>query len=295
MRIFVFYAHWYDGLELIRKAAQKKGVPCFLVHFSDFKFDVGKGKDRIKGEEDWLLRPEDVVMIRSVRDFRQQTILVGQYCYHHKIPLVDRFFYQAGPDFNRKSVEAQLLHQAGLPYPKTFFGSHQAILEAGKDWQFSLILKDVAGRKGKGTFFIKTFSSLKLVLKKNKEKEFLIQEYIPNDGDIRIFLVGKKILGAIKRGPKIKKLVLDRSSGKAKELRPIPKEWANLAQRAASALGLDIVGVDLVINQEAGKPVIIEVNRAPQFTVFMKKTGIDVPGEIVNYLISLKDGKRWKR
>jgi RimK family alpha-L-glutamate ligase len=291
MRIFVFYASWYDGLELIRKSAQRQGVACFLVNFADLKLKAEKGKVQIFGEEDWLIKPGDVVMIRSVRDFHQQAILVGQYCYHHKIPLVDHFFYQAGPDFNRKSVEAQLLHQAGLPYPKTFFGSHQIILEAGKDWRFPLILKDTAGKKGKGTFFIKSFSSLKRVLAGSKKREFLLQEYIPNDGDIRIFLVGSKILGAVKRGPKIKKLVLDRSLGKAKELKPVPRQGGVLAQKAASSLGLDIAGVDLVINQKTGKPVIIEVNRAPQFTVFMKKTGVNVPREIVDYLLSLKNEK----
>ena len=35
--------------------------------------------------------------------------------------------------------------------------------------------------------------------------------------------------------------------------------------------------------------VILEVNKGPQFSGFMKATGIDVPREIVKYLVSLRN------
>ena len=41
-------------------------------------------------------------------------------------------------------------------------------------------------------------------------------------------------------------------------------------------------------NNDMNKPVIWEVNKGPQFKGFMKATGIDVPKEIVKYLVSIK-------
>ena len=59
----------------------------------------------------------------------------------------------------------------------------------------------------------------------------------------------------------------------------------NLAREAALALGVEIAGIDLVIDQRDGQARIVEVNQAPEFEVMERRTGKDIAGEILEYLL----------
>jgi len=79
------------------------------------------------------------------------------------------------------------------------------------------------------------------------------------------------------------------SAGGTVEVADLPEEVKQLAVRAAKVCGLSVAGVDVAFRDfDMKKPVIWEVNKGPQFKGFMKATGIDVPAEIVKYLVSLK-------
>ena len=87
-------------------------------------------------------------------------------------------------------------------------------------------------------------------------------------------MIGYQVLGGFKREKKEEKLVLNRSLGPSKKLEKVPSEVIASAQRAAKVLKVEISAIDMVIDQKTGKPVIIEVNEAPEFRVFEKRTGI---------------------
>ena len=72
------------------------------------------------------------------------------------------------------------------------------------------------------------------------------------------------------------------------EVADLPEEIKQLAVKAADVCGLWVAGVDVAFrNYDINRPVIWEVNKGPQFKGFMQATGIDVPKEIVKFLISL--------
>lgn len=52
----------------------------------------------------------------------------------------------------------------------------------------------------------------------------------------------------------------------------------------------EFAGVDILVDKQ-NKPLIIEVNRSPQFQIFEKKTGIDVAGTLIEYLTERLAGK----
>jgi ribosomal protein S6--L-glutamate ligase len=113
---------------------------------------------------------------------------------------------------------------------------------------------------------------------------YLIQEYIPNDGDYRLMLIGYKVLGGFKRQKKEEKLVLNRSLGPSELLKKIPEKVKKEAEKACRALKVEIASVDMVIDERKNQAVIIEVNEAPQFSVFERRTGINVAEKIIDYL-----------
>ena len=79
------------------------------------------------------------------------------------------------------------------------------------------------------------------------------------------------------------------SAGGKVEVADLPDEIKQLAIKSAKVCGLAVAGVDVAFRDyDLKKPVIWEVNKGPQFKGFMKATGIDVPAEIVKFLVSLK-------
>jgi len=114
---------------------------------------------------------------------------------------------------------------------------------------------------------------------------FLVQEYIENDGDYRVMTVGYKCIGGYKRQPKVEKLVLNLSAGKSQGLKEVPSDVTETAEMAAKALGVEIAGTDLVRSKNDGRVYIIEVNEAPQFGVFEKRTGVNAARAILEYCV----------
>jgi RimK family alpha-L-glutamate ligase len=116
-----------------------------------------------------------------------------------------------------------------------------------------------------------------------------LQEYIKNDGDFRVWVLGEKVLGVMKRSSADKKEFRNNySAGGNVEVADLPEEVKEIAVKAAKVCGLAVAGVDVAFRDfDVKKPVIWEVNKGPQFKGFMKATGIDVPMEIVKYLVSL--------
>ena len=121
----------------------------------------------------------------------------------------------------------------------------------------------------------------------------MLQEYIENDGDYRVLVIGDKALGAMKRSSQSQNEFRNNySAGGKVEVAQLPEEIYNLAVKAAKSCGISIAGVDVAFrDKEEKRPVVWEVNKGPQFKCFMRATGIDAPAEIVKYLASLKDSK----
>jgi ribosomal protein S6--L-glutamate ligase len=65
--------------------------------------------------------------------------------------------------------------------------------------------------------------------------------------------------------------------------------WAELAQRAAAALGLELAGVDLMLTPQ-GEPWLVEVNYTPGFRGLEEATGRDIAGLILDYALSGSPG-----
>jgi glutathione synthase/RimK-type ligase-like ATP-grasp enzyme len=73
------------------------------------------------------------------------------------------------------------------------------------------------------------------------------------------------------------------------EVADLPEEIKEMATKAAKVCGLLVAGVDVAFrDNDFKKPVVWEVNKGPQFKGFMQATGIDVPREIIKFLVGLK-------
>lgn len=299
MKIAVFHRLSFNDTEVrLNEEAEKMGIEITWIKYRDLKV---LGEKIMYGNTD--LKDLDGWYFRAVGSELEWSKLLQLYARKHKIKVVDDYLMLEGPLRRFKSVMSWQLADAGIRYPKSAYIERLDDLEKElENWSFPVIVKlSQGGRHGMGTFFIKSkdnFIELKNKLESRKDKAvvagkaepvyrgFLIQEYIENDGDYRVMTVGYRCIGGFKRQAKIEKLVLNLSDGKSEGLIEVPKDVALLAEKAAKVLGVEVAGTDLVRNKKNGEVYIIEVNEAPQFKVFEKRTKVNAAKAILKHCIN---------
>ena len=119
---------------------------------------------------------------------------------------------------------------------------------------------------------------------RDRNTNILVQEFIKEAGgsDIRCFVVGNKVIAAMKRqAPEGEFRSNLHRGGTASVIKLTPKERAT-AIRAAKVMGLNVAGVDLLRSQRG--PLVMEVNASPGIRGIEEATGIDVAGLILEFI-----------
>ncbi|HKR82456.1 MAG TPA: hypothetical protein VJR27_05685 [Candidatus Saccharimonadales bacterium] len=163
--------------------------------------------------------------------------------------------------------------EAGLPFPVTAFGgfgpARDALL-ANLDvlpFGFPLILKGVDATRGQDNYLIQTHEELRQKLAERTDTDFLLQEFLPNDGDYRIIVAGGQPRFAMYRTAAAGTHTNNTSQGGEAalvDMRDISKNILDDAVTAAAAFGRDFAGVDVVLHKDTGAHYFFEVNRSPQ-------------------------------
>ena len=148
--------------------------------------------------------------------------------------------------------------------PETVDRAHEAL-----DNEFPMVLKTLQGSKGVGVLLIETERSLQsqvsLIYKIDPFCDILLQEYIESDYDVRVVIVNREIIGAMKRNKITGDFRSNMSQGaKADEVELTDLEKDQCLQ-AAKAVNGQWVGVDFIPakNRDKDAPYIIEVNHSP--------------------------------
>jgi RimK family alpha-L-glutamate ligase len=114
---------------------------------------------------------------------------------------------------------------------------------------------------------------------------FYVQRAIESGGrDVRAFVVGGRVLGAIERRAEGGDWRTNVSRGGSARPFELPAAWEALAIGAAAAVGADYAGVDLLPAQD-GTVFVLEVNGIPGWQGLQRATGIDVAGVIVEHVL----------
>ena len=178
-----------------------------------------------------------------------------------------------------------LLAQAGLTVPETVVcESSDEALSAFRALG-DVIVKPLFGSMGLGMVRVsneemafRVFRALETI-----RGVYYLQRAIDHAGcDVRVFVVGDRVLGAIERRAPGWKTNLA-SGGRARPT-TLPAEWVELALSATRSVGADYAGVDLLPARD-GTVYVVEVNGIPGWRGLQEATSIDVAGAIVEHLL----------
>jgi len=182
----------------------------------------------------------------------------------------------------------QLLSRRGVGLPVTGFA--RTTKDIGDLIQMvggaPLVVKLLEGTQGIGVVLCETKKAAESVLEAfmGLDVSIMVQEYIKEAGgaDIRCFVVGGKVVAAIKRQAAAGEFRSNLHRGGTASLIKITPEERSTAVRAAKIMGLNVAGVDLLRSNHG--PLVMEVNSSPGLEGIEAATGKDVAGMIVGFL-----------
>lgn len=182
-----------------------------------------------------------------------------------------------------------------INYPRSaILFSDRSIAKIKDEFTFPLIVKSSQGHRGDDVYLVKNEIELERIVSLLTEniKSCVVREFIPNDGDIRVFCVGYKAIGAMKRIPKKGDFRSNISQGGLAQRFDLSKneKVRKIAEQAAAIMQTEIAGVDVMIHAKTGEPYVLEVNPGPQIEG-IESTGLNVAGEIVKYFEELYNSK----
>jgi len=193
-----------------------------------------------------------------------------------------------------KFYTTALLHDAGLPTPETVVCEETDAAIHAVRTMGDCVIKPIFGSLGHGMVRVSEPEVARRILRSLEQTRavFYVQKAIDHGGrDIRVFVVGGAVLGAIERRAPEGEWRTNVAIGGSATPVELPHEWAQLAIRAAATVGADYAGVDLLPSRD-GRIFVLEVNGIPGWEGFQKATGIDVAGAIVGQLIARITGRR---
>lgn len=190
------------------------------------------------------------------------------------------------------------LSDYGIKQPKTVLinDPEKSVLAFDKlDTNFPVIMKTLRGSKGVGVLFIESEKSLdsivQLINKQDEDTDLLLQEYIKTDYDVRVLVLGGKVLATMKRpvieGDFRSNVSLGSKPEKIK-LTEIEIEASLLAAKAVNGVW---TAVDFIPsrNREKDAPFIIEVNSSPGTEGIEEASGQNISKEIITFFSEKKN------
>ncbi|MBU1126556.1 MAG: RimK family alpha-L-glutamate ligase [Patescibacteria group bacterium] len=182
----------------------------------------------------------------------------------------------------------QMLDHFGIPVPKTVVVEDPAILEeAAREFRFPVIIKSIYGTHGRGVFLAESERSLKPIVEYLTTAEHgpvSLQEYIKEakGKDLRVFVVGKKVLATMERVAKSGEFRANFHKGGSVGVADLSPEEKKIAIKATQVLNLDIAGVDILRTNKG--PKIIEVNSNPGLEGISKASGVNIAEKMVHFI-----------
>jgi ribosomal protein S6--L-glutamate ligase len=149
-----------------------------------------------------------------------------------------------------------------------------------------VVIKLLEGTQGVGVILAETEGSAKSIIEafSAANVNIMVQEFIreASGSDIRAFVVAGEVVGAIKRVGRPGEFRANLHRGATAMKIELSPEERHVAARAATSLGLNVSGVDIV--RSARGPLIMEVNSSPGLEGIEGATGIDIAGLIIDFL-----------
>lgn len=284
MRIGILYSRIRAEEKLIVQAIETRGLDYEMIDVRQVSFDLDR--------QGWWTQ-FDVILERCVSHSRALAAL--QILAMWGIPCVNDA--QVAQVCGSKLETSLALAAAGVPTPSVQIAfTPEAALTAIEEMGYPVVLKPAVGSWGRLLAKVNDREAAEAILEHKstlgsyQHSIFYIQQYIDKPGsDIRTFVVGDETICGITRHSA--HWITNTARGGQAENCLITPEIDRLSVAAARAVGGGVVAIDL-LETPSGELLVNEVNYTMEFRNSIAPSGVDIPARIVDFAISVGDGRR---
>jgi RimK family alpha-L-glutamate ligase len=274
----------------LKRAGEALGVCVEVVPFPNLTGLLGDGPPRLAAGSIDLTRA-DGVLVRMMPPGTLEQVVFRMDALHRLqalgVPVLNPpAAIEAAVD---KYLALARLDAAGLPVPRTWVGESAAeALRAFEQLGGDVVIKPLFGAEGRGLLRVTEIELARRALHTLERlgAVLYVQQFVPHPGyDYRVFVLGDRVLGAIRRVGSGDDWRTNVACGASAEAWMIDPATEQLALHAASAVGARTAGVDLLPDRN-GRLLVTEVNAVPGWKALSTATGIDVAGELLRELLA---------
>ena len=275
----------------LNRALAERGHTSRVLPYEGLVARLGTGRNVVGGLsiQSLAIFDVDAVLARIIPDGSLEQIIYRMDSLHwiekRGVPVMN------SPRAIERSVDkfytTALLQEAGLPTPETVVCEGAADAMAAVLALGDVVVKPIFGSMGHGMVRMSDPDVAFRVVRALEQTRavFYVQRAVDHDGrDVRVFVVGGRVLGAIQRHASNGDWRTNVSRGGSARPFELPPAWEQLALRAAAAVDADYAGVDLLPSRD-GTVFVLEVNGIPGWRGLQQATGLDVAGVIVDHLV----------
>ncbi|RPH60434.1 MAG: ATP-grasp domain-containing protein [Chloroflexi bacterium] len=276
----------------VQEAALEQGLELVVCNIHDVSFDIEGQKANVSGMGENLLETCDGLVVRTFYPYISEALTVARLFHDAGKIVIDESLTDEGYAVS-KMHDTLVMAEHGVPCPRTWqlFNPRQ-VETLAEQLTYPCLLKGVHGARGEHTYLIQNSEQLHRRLWHYPYGELMLQEYLPADEDYRVMVVGYRALPVmVRRKPPRDDFRTNYALGGhfiRHDLSEFPT-FQTLAEQAARALRREFTAVD--IRMKGDQPVILEVNRQPDFEGFERATHFDVASEVVRYIRERVGGK----
>ena len=284
----------------LQEEAEKLGWKHYLYRLTGGYTSYEDGIFRLHNKEDEkgfeVSRNDTIAIIRGSVVRKDSWLDIISTLEKHSICVVNsRQTINVCADKYRTSLR---LADYGIKQPKTVLVSdpEKSALAFDKlDTDFPIIMKTLRGSKGVGVLFVESEKSLdsivQLINKQDEDTDLLLQEYIKNDYDVRVLVLGGKVLATMKRPVIEGDFRSNVSLGSKPEKIKLTELEIEASLLAAKAVNGVWTAVDFIPskNREKDPPFVIEVNSSPGTEGIEEASGQNISKEIIQFFANKKN------
>jgi RimK family alpha-L-glutamate ligase len=267
-----------------------------LIHYKYSQIEISFQNNTyslsVEGKE--IVKEFDYFLLRSSKtkygvEYGYLTGIIKHLAHENGKYVLNYEFSTLHRNFCNKIHNYFVMASFGLPVINSKIYLNLEQLEKDKsNLKYPLIAKNARGSHGKGIHLINKYEDILEYAKTNNLHETLIQDFIDTEEDkrwdIRIMIAGKEILGAFKRTVDKEVITTNIAAGGHGEKFILTEELKSIANKIIDIFKVEYAGIDIMFKD--GKPLILEINKSPQFEGFETTTKVNVARKLLEYVLT---------
>lgn len=185
-----------------------------------------------------------------------------------------------------RSMQILSRHDIGIPASAFVRGKEDVLPAIEALGGVPVIIKLIEGSQGVGVILADSVNIAEAIIEtlQSARQNVLLQKFVAESKgkDIRAFVVGGKVVAAMRRKATGTEFRSNVHRGGSTEAVQLDEQYKQTAVKAAQIMGLRVAGVDML--EGADGPQVMEVNSSPGLEGIEGATGIDVAGAMMDHI-----------